>query len=158
MRSLALPALLFLAAICLSGTPEEGFEAFLDAVYDADAEAFLSCLSQGNRDQLDMLVIMIKLSPEDAAAQISNELGEEITPEELRQWTSLDLVETILSSEQLQSELPDRSRLWVDSCETSGDSSTVYLGIAEVEDRFPVLMVLEGVDWKLAENFLNMDE
>ncbi|MBD3368981.1 hypothetical protein GF402_01305 [Candidatus Fermentibacteria bacterium] len=154
MRPLNLLALLVLPVLGLAASPEEGFETFLDAVYDGDTEAFLSCLSQGNRDQLDMLVMMIRLSPQEAAEQLSSQLGQELPPEEIEQWTSLDLVELILNSQQLRGNLPARSDVLVVRCETSGDSATVYLSVSEAEEEFPLLMVLEEEVWKLGESFL----
>lgn len=154
MRPLGFFALLMIAPLCLGGSPEEGVEDLLDAVYRADARAFMSCISQSNQDQLDMLVMMIRLSPEEAAEQLSSQLGEELTPEEIKHWTSLDLVELILNSQRLRSNLPPRSDVLLTGCETSGDSATVFLGVTGVEEEFPLLMVLEDEAWKLGESFL----
>jgi len=156
MRPVFCALLMLLPGLVLAATPEEGFEAIADAVYDGDAGAFMEGLSEANLQQLEMMVAMVKMSPGDAAEQLSSELGEEITGDEIMQWTAEDMVAVLIAAPQLQEQLPPREVLQVARCETDGDSATVYLVVPEVEEELPILMVREGDVWKLGEPFMNM--
>ena len=156
MRLTALAVLMLVATALWANTPEEGFEAVVNAVYQADAEAFLEALSMENQQQLEAMVMMVKMSPGEAAAQISSELGEEITPEELAAWTAVDMVGVFLSASTLREQLPDRDDLVVVRSEIAGDSAMVYLQVPEVEEELSLLMVLQGDEWKLGESFMGI--
>jgi len=156
MRPVFCALLLLLPGLVLANTPEEGFETIADAVYEGDAAAFMEGLSEANLQQLEMMVAMVKMSPGDAAEQLSSELGEEITGDEILQWTAEDLVAVLIAAPQLQEQLPSREVLEVARCETDGDSATIFLLVPEVEEELPLLMVREGDDWKLGEPFMNM--
>jgi len=73
------------AGVVFAGNPEQDFDTLLDAVYSADAESFQNCISTESNGLIGMMLMMIKLQPEDAVAQISSELGVEITTEQLSQ-------------------------------------------------------------------------
>ncbi len=156
MRSVCCIVLMLLPGLVVAGTPEEGFETVADALYSSDAAAFMEGLSGANLQQLETMVAMVKMSPEDAAAQLSAEQGEEITADELMQWTAEDLVAVLIAAPQLQEQLPPREALEVARSETDGDSATIFLVVPEVEEELPLLMVREGDDWKLGEPFMNM--
>jgi hypothetical protein len=155
MRPILLTVMLALAAGALAaGTPEDGAEAVIDAVYASDASALMEELSETSLEQLEAVVMMVKMSPDEAAGQMSAELGREISSEELMQWTAVDMLDAFLSSPMLEQALPPREVVRVARCEADGDTAVVYLSVPEVEEEMPLLMVLEGEDWKLGEGFM----
>ncbi len=134
--------------------PEQAFNNLLDSVYSGDAEGFQNCISTESNGMIDMMLMMVKFQPEDAVEQISTELGVEITAEELSEWTSSDLIETVLLSPGFQEQLPPRENISVSGFEINGDSSMVCFNITDLPQPFELLMVKDGNTWKLDQSVI----
>ncbi len=146
--------LAILAGSLLANNPEQAFNQILDTVYSGDADGFKECLSTESVALIDMMLVMVKMKPEEAAVEISNELGVDISEEELINWTSDDLLSTVLSAPGFISELPARQDIVVSGIETDGDSSMVSFGITDYPGPFQLLLVKNGNDWKLDQGVI----
>jgi len=144
------------AGVVFAGSPQQDFDTLLDAVYSADAESFQNCISTESNGLIEMMM-MIKLQPEDAVAQISTELDVEITAEQLSAWNSTDFIEAILASPTFAAELPPRQNVVVSGFETQGDSTTVFFNITGLPQPFELLMVKEGETWKLDQSVIQAE-
>ena len=143
-----------LAGSLFANSPEQAFNQILDAAYSADADCLQECLSTESVALIDMMLVMVKMKPEEAAVEISNQLGVEITKEELLSWTSYDLLTTVLSAPGFISELPARQDIAVSGFETGADSSMVSFSIADYTGTFHLLLVKDGNDWKLDKSVI----
>jgi hypothetical protein len=143
--------------VILAGNPEQDFNRLVEAVYSADTEGFQNCISTESNSLIEMMLTMIKLQPEDAVTEISDELGVEITAEELSEWTSGDFIETVLASPGFAAELPPRQNITVAGFEINGDSSTVSFNITDIPQHFELLMVKEGEIWKLDKSMIQAE-
>lgn len=137
-----------------ANTPEEAFNNLLDATYEVDAEAFLSCLSVESVQMVDMLIYMVKLQPEEAISRISTELNVDITEEELKAMSSIDLINMVLVAPGFQEQLLPRADITFVGAETNGDSSNVSFTITDFTGPFRLLFVKNGEDWKLDQSVL----
>ncbi|OPX32320.1 MAG: hypothetical protein B1H09_00595 [Gemmatimonadaceae bacterium 4484_173] len=149
--------LLAAAGVVFAGNPEQDFDTLLDAVYSADAESFQNCISTESNGLIGMMLMMIKLQPEDAVAQISSELGVEITTEQLSAWNSTDFIETILTSPAFAAELPPRQNVVVSGFETQGDSTKVFFNVTDLPQPFELLLVKEDGTWKLDQSVIQAE-
>lgn len=154
MRSAAITLILLVVPAALAESPEDAFEDLIEAVYSGDAGGVAERLSSDTMDMMDMVVAMIKLQPAEAAEEFSQELGREVTAEEIIGWTSLDFIDAVILSPGFLDELPDRDEITISSCEINGDSSTVFLTVSGIAQPFGMAMILEGDSWKLAENLI----
>ena len=135
-------------------SPDEAFKRILDAIYSADADCFDECLSTESTALINMMLVMVKMKPDEAAIEVSSQLGIEISAEELMGWTSSDLISTVLSSPGFVSELPAREEITVSGYETSGDSSLVFFTMDGYSETFQLLLVKNGVNWKLDQSVI----
>jgi hypothetical protein len=138
----------------LAETPGEAFEELLDAVYEGDAAAVGERLSTETLMMLDMVVTMIKLQPGEAAAEFSEELGTEISADQIMEWTSMDFIGAVILSPGFLEELPPREQIGVSHFEIEGDSCTVYVSVQGAPQPFGMVMELEDDQWKLSENLI----
>lgn len=140
-----------------ANTPEEAFNNLLDAAYEKDAEAFLNCLSIESVQMVDMLVYMVKLQPGEAVSRISNELNVDITEDELKEMTTIDLIGMVLAAPGFQEQLPARTDITFTGAETNGDSSYVSFAIVDFPRPLRLLMVKNGDNWKLDQSVLQAE-
>ena len=154
MRTAVFTAILLLVPAAFAETPEEAFNDLLDAVYSGDAEGVTERLSTGTLAMLDMVVAMIRLQPGEAAEEFSHELGTDITPGEIMNWTAADFIDAVILSPGFIDELPPRDQIAISHCVVNGDSSTVFLSVAGISDQFGMAMVLEDDSWRLSENLI----
>jgi len=150
-------AVILMAGVCYANTPENAFEELLDALYSGNAEGLYSSLSTESVAMLNMMLLMVKAQPEQAAAEISSELGIEITGEELAGWTAMDLVSTVLSAPGFTAQFPPRDDIAVLNCSVSGDSSTVFFTVADIPETFELLLVKQGDSWKLDQSVIQAE-
>ena len=111
-------------------------------------------LSTDTIAMMDMVVAMIKLQPAEAAEEFTQELGTEVTTEDIMGWTSIDFLNAVILSPGFLEDLPAREEIAITHCEISGDSSTVFLSVSGINQPFGMAMVLEDDSWKLAENLI----
>ena len=86
--------------------------------------------------------------------EFSEELGTEISAQDILNWTSTDFIDAVILSPGFLDELPPREEIAITHCEISGDSSTVFLDVAGISQPFGMAMILEGDTWKLSENLI----
>jgi len=153
-----LPLLLaFLAGVALSNEPGEALENLVDAFYDGDACSVEAGLSSNSINMINMMLTMVKMQPDQAAAEISEELQIALTGDELLNWTSTDFIYVLISAPGITDRLPPREDIEISSFDIQGDSSTVFLNISDYPENIPIAMILEGDDWKLGESFLQSE-
>ncbi len=146
-----------LAGAALSNEPGEALENLVDAFYEGDACSVEEGLSSNSINMLNMMLMMVKMQPDQAAAEISAELQIALTGNELLSWTTTDFIYVLISAPGITDKLPLREDIEVSSFEIQGDSSTVFLNIPDYPADIPIAMVLEGDDWKLGESFLQSE-
>ncbi len=154
--------LIFLIVILFTGlmyaeNPEQSFDKLVDAMYAGSAEGFKSCLSSESVAFIDMMLMVVKLKPEEAAVEISGELNMEVTAEDVIGWTSTDLIGTVLASPRFLAELPPREDIVVSGYEISGDSSVVSFNLADLPQPFEILMIKSGSSWKLDQSVIQAE-
>ncbi|MCK5116564.1 MAG: hypothetical protein KAR44_08175 [Candidatus Aegiribacteria sp.] len=157
MKKLIPLLLIVLAGAVMSNEPGEALENLVDAFYEGDACGVEACLSSNSINMLNMMLVMVKMQPDQAAAEISAELEIALTGDELRNWTTTDFIYVLISAPGITDQLPERENIEVSSCDIQGDSSTVFLNISDYPEEIPIAMVLEGDDWKLGESFLQSE-
>lgn len=148
---------LTIAAMGYSNTPDEAFEKLVNAMYEGNGEVLRECLSTESVAMVDMMLLMIKAQPEDAAAEISQELGVEITAEELSGWTSLDLIDAVVNSPSFAGELPPRDDIVFVGADVMGDSCMISFNVGDYPDPFNILMVKNGEDWKVDQSVVQAE-
>jgi hypothetical protein len=157
LKHFLLLTLVALAAAAFSNEPDEAFTDLIDAFYDGDACGVEDGLSSNSINMIDMMLMMIKMQPDEAAAEISEELQIAVTGEDLVNWTSTDFIDVLINSPYVIDEIPPRGDIDVTGFDIRGDSGIVYLKVAEYTEVFEISMVREGNDWKLDEGLLNSE-
>ncbi len=157
LNKLLVIILIVAAGTVHAGSPEQAFNNLVDAMYAGDAEEFSDCLSTESVAMIDMMLMMVRLKPEEAAVEISGKLGMDITAEDIASWTSIDLISTVLSSPRFLSELPPREDIVVSGYQITGDSSVVSFNLADLPQPFEILMVRNGEDWKLDQSVIQAE-
>ena len=153
-----IPLLLaILTGVVMSNEPGEALENLVDAFYEGDACAVEAGLSSNSINMIDMMLMMVKMQPDQAAAEISQELQIALTGDELLNWTATDFIFVLISAPGITDQLPPREDIEISSFDIQGDSSTVFLNISDYPENIPIAMVLEGDDWKLGESFLQSE-
>lgn len=145
------------AVPCFANSPEEAFDGLLDAVYSGDAQGLYESFSTESVAMLNMMLLMVKADPEAAATEISNELGIDITGEELAEWTAMDLVSIVISAPGFMAEFPPRDHITVTNCSVSEDSSVVFFTVGEIPETFELLLIKQGEDWKLDQSVIQAE-
>jgi hypothetical protein len=153
-----LPLLLVvLAGVVISNEPGDAFENLMDAFYEGDACAFEAGLSSNSIDLINMMLLMIKLQPDQAAAELSAEFQIALTGEELVNWTSTDLINALINAPGITDGFPPREDIEVSGSDIQGDTSTVFLKVTDYPEEIEVAMIREGSDWKLGESMLQSE-
>jgi len=153
-----LSAVLAITAVsAFSADPAQSFENLVDAMYSADAQGVYDMLSPESIGLLNMMLLMVKAKSEEAAGEISAQLGVDISAEELRSWTTMDLIGTVLSAPGFRNEFPPRNDIVVSRFEINGDSSLVFFNVAQIPEDFELLMVLDGEQWKLDQSVIQAE-
>lgn len=153
-----MPLLLaILAGAVMSNQPGEALENLVDAFYEGDAGTVEAGLSSNSINMLSMMLMMVKMQPDQAAAEISAEFEIALTGDELVNWTTTDFIRVLISAPGITDKLPQREDIEFSSYDIQGDSSTVFLNIPDYPENIAIAMVLEGNDWKLGESFLQSE-
>jgi hypothetical protein len=154
MKTLVLIMIAILSGIASAETPEEAFEDLMDAVYEGDAAGVAGKVSSSTLSMIDFFLTMIKLRPEQVVTRFSEDLGTELTVEDLLEWEAVDFIDAVISSPGFREELPPRDEVAITHFEVNGDSCTVFLAISGMSEPFGMEMIREGDDWKLRENLM----
>jgi len=149
--------LVVLAGAAIANEPGEALENLIDAFYEGDALTVETGLSSKSINMLSMMLMMIKMQPDQAAAEISAELEIALTGDELLNWTTADFIYVLISAPGITDQLPMREDIEISGFDIQGDCSTVFLNIPDYPENVPIAMVLEGDDWKLGESFLQSE-
>lgn len=157
MKLFLIMTLALTAGAILAEDPGEAFENLVDAMYSGDAQVVNEHLSSESIAFIDMMLMMVRMQPEEALTQINTELDMEITPEELAGWTSTDLIETVLVSPGFVAELPPRSNISLSHFDVDGDSSLVYFNLGDYPEPFQLLMVSENGSWKIDHSVIQAE-
>ncbi len=154
MKTSFILLLSILAGAAFATNPDEAFENLIDAVYEGDSQVILESLSTETVAMFDMVLVMVKSQPEEAAIELSETLGVEITVDELLEWTPSDFIDAFILSPEFVSELPPREDFEVSGFEVDGDNSIVFITLAGETEILEVSMVKDGSSWKLAQDVL----
>jgi len=149
--------LLAAATTCFAGTPEAAFESLVDAIYAGDAQEFSTFLSAESAGMVSMILMMLKADPEQAAADISAELGVEVTAEEISGWSSADLLAMVLSAPGFIAEFPPRESIHVSGSTVNGDSCLVSFTVDGIEGNMDLPMVMQNGSWKLDQSVIQAE-
>lgn len=148
---------LSLAAMGYANTPDEAFGQLVNAMYSGNADVVRASLSTESIALVEMMLLMIKAQPEEAAAEISEELKVPISPDEIRNWTSLELIDAVLASPMFAEELPPRDDIVFAGAEVVGDSCLVSFNVGDYPEPFNLLMVKNGEDWKVDQSVVQAE-
>jgi len=157
MHKLVFAVIAVIASSAYANNPEQAFENLVDAMYAANAESFRECLSTESVAMVDMMLVMMKLKPEEAALEISGRLGVEVSGADLMGWTGTDLIGVVLSSPGFLNELPPRRDIVVTSVEVNGDSSIVFFTVSQLPGPFQIAMIKNGEKWKLDQSVIQAE-
>lgn len=157
MKIIISALLLVLTGLPAAETPDEAFETLMDAFYEGDAMVVESCLSSGSLEMIDMMLVMVKIQPDLAAAELSEGLQIPLTGQELMNWTATDFIDAMINSPGIRDDLPPRGDIVVSGCDVQGDTGVVYLQVEDYPEAFPVAMVLEGNGWKLSQELIQSE-
>lgn len=157
MKKLIVVILAVVAGAVLANDPGEAFEILVDAVFEGDAEGVHKCLSTESVAMIEMMLVMVKMQPGSAAAEMSRELGVDISEEELLGWTAIDLIDMLLSAPGFTDALPPREDIVVSGFELSGDTSIVFVMISEYPEPFEIAMIMDGENWKLDKSLIQSE-
>jgi len=149
--------LIIIGGHAIANEPAEAFENLVDAFYEGDACGVEAGLSSDSIEMLDMMLMMIKMQPTEAASQLSLQFQIALTGEELVNWTSTDLIDALINSPGVTQGFPPREDIEISRFEILGDSSTVFLRVADYSEEFEIAMVREGNDWKLGERLVQSE-
>lgn len=157
MKLLLSLALFSLFGMMAADSPDEAFDELIDAFYSGDAEVVESHLSSGALEMIDMMLMMIKIQPDQFASEISGELQIALTGQELMNWTATDFIYAFINSPGMRDGLPPRAAVRVSGCDTQGDSGTVYLTVMDYPEAMEIAMVRENGCWKLGEALIDSE-
>ena len=149
--------LVVLAGAVISNEPGEALENLMDAFYEGDAFVVEAGLSSNSINMLSMMLMMVQMQPDQAAAEISVELEIALTGEELVNWTTNDFIYAFINAPAITDKLPLREEIEVSGCDIQGDCSTVFLSVCDYPEVVEIAMVLEGDDWKLSESIVQKE-
>lgn len=157
MKILLSLALFSLFGMVAAEAPDEAFEDLIDAFYRGDAAEVEEHLSSGALEMIDMMLMMIKIQPDQSASEISRELQVALTGQELMNWTATDFIDVLINSPGMRDGLPPRTAVRVSGCDTEGDSGTVYLTVMDYPEAIEIAMVRENGGWKLGEELIDSE-
>lgn len=149
--------MLVLTGLLMAEAPDEAFETLMDAFYEGDAYTVENHLSSTSLEMINMMLIMVKMQPDQAAAELSEGLQVPVSGEELVNWTATDFIDAMINSPAIRDDLPPREDIVVSGCDVQGDTGVVYLQVEDYPDAFPVAMVLEGDGWKLSQELIQSE-
>lgn len=149
--------ILALFGTLLAEEPDEAFEILIDAFYAGDADVVEEHLSAEAIQMLEMMLVMIKMQPDQAAADISEELQIAVTGEELMNWTATELIDAFINSPGIKDELPPREEIQVSGCQVDGDTGTVFLTVMDYPEGVEIAMIRENGGWKLGETLIGSE-
>ena len=143
-----------MAGVAFATNPDQTIENLIDAVYEGNSDIILESLSTETISMFDMILLMVKSQPEEAATDLSGQLGVEITPDELLTWTASDFIDAFIQSPEFIAELPPRVDLEVSGFEIDGENCVVFINLSGEPETLEVGMVKDGNSWKLAQDIL----
>jgi hypothetical protein len=153
-----LPLLLaVLAGVVMSNEPGEAFENLMDAFYEGDAEGVEAGLSSNSIDLINMILMMVKIQPAQAAVELSQEFQIALTGEELVNWTATDFIDALINAPRVTDGFPPKEDIEVSGYDIQGDTSTVFLIVSNYPEEIEIAMIYEGNDWKLDESMVQTE-
>ena len=153
-----LPALLVLLSLNLfSDQPEEACMNLIDGFYRGDACVVENYLSTDAIQMIDTMLMIVRMQPDQAAAELSRELQIAVTGPELANWTSYDFINAFINSPGVTDNLPPRQFIQISECEVTGDTGLVHLKIENYPEVLTITMVREGDDWKLSDEMVGSE-
>jgi len=157
MRNALLLSVFAITGALLAESPEEAFVELIDAFYEGDAYIVESGLSSSSLEMIDMMLMMVKMQPDQAAAELSEGLQVPVTGAELVNWTATDFIDIFINSPGIKDELPPREDIAVTGSEVNGDTGVVYLTVMDYPEAIPIAMVLECDGWKLSDEVVGSE-
>lgn len=153
-----LPLLLaVLVGVVISNEPGEAFENLMDAFYEGDAEGVEASLSSNSIDMINMILIMVKIQPHQAATELSRKFQIALTGEELVNWTATDFIDALINAPVITQGFPPKEDIEVSGFDIQGDTSTVFLIVSNYPEEIEIAMIREGNDWKLGESMVQSE-
>jgi len=154
MKKVLVLSLLVISGTLFANNPDQALNNLIDAVYEGDSEVIINSLSDESIAMIDMVIMMIKAQPEEAALELSLEVGEEVTTEDILSWTAADFIDLFILSPEFISELPPRGDIDVTGYEIEGDYATVTVSLEGEEETLDVLMIKAENTWKIDNSLL----
>lgn len=153
-----LPLLLAVfVGVAMSNEPGEAFENLVDAFYEGDACGVEAGLSSNSINLINMILMMVKMQPEQAAIEFSQKFQIALTGEELVNWTSIDFIDALINAPGITEDLPSREDIEICGFDIEGENSIVFLKVTDYPDEIEIAMVLEGNNWKLSGNLIQSE-
>ncbi|OPX30975.1 MAG: hypothetical protein B1H09_04100 [Gemmatimonadaceae bacterium 4484_173] len=147
-------AAIFLVAAALYASPEEDMSRVIDAVYRADGETILNCLSYENQEALATVISMVRLVPEQVSEQLREQLDVQLSPGEVASLTGEEMISVIVDSPFFRSEIPpSRDMISCDSHTMHGDTAYVFITIVNEDSVYSYPMMLQDGSWKISRSF-----
>ena len=154
MKKVLVLSLLVISGTLFANNPEQALDNLIDAVYDGDSEVIISSLSDESVAMIDMIIMMVKAQPEEAALDLAEQTGEEVTAEDILNWTAADFIDLFILSPEFTEELPPRGDIGIAGYEIEGDYATVTVTLEGEEETLDILMIKAGNSWKIDNSLL----
>lgn len=149
MRRTVALILAMAAGTAAADSPDVVFEDLLGAIYSGDSQGVHDLLSTDSVALLNMLLLMAKARSDSAAEEFSTGFGVSVTPDELESWSTIDLLDRLLSAPGFLGWVPPREDISLAGFDVKGDSCSIYLDILQMPGEYQVLMIREGGGWKV---------
>ena len=154
MKKVLVLSLLVISGTLFANNPDQALNNLIDAVYEGDSETIINSLTDESIAMIDMVIMMVKAQPEQAALELSEEIGEEVTAEDILGWTATDFLDLFILSPEFINELPPRGDIDVAGYEIEGDYATVTVSLEGEEETLDVLMIKAENTWKIDNSLL----
>lgn len=135
-------------------SPEAAFNAFIEAMKNGDAQTIIEFYPSEALFQMEMQLEQIKTDTTGQIALAFAQMGINVTPEELQNWTAVDMVEAQITSPMMQGQF--------DGVSVVGSTVEGETAIVEIEMFIPemdttivteAILILEDGQWKMGQGF-----
>lgn len=149
-------ALLLVISTVSLASPESDMNSMLDALYRADGEIIYRGLSIENQESLSLVMVMVRLAPDQVVEQFRQELDVCISSSEVVNLTAESLISVVVNSPFFREELP-YSREMIDCTGhfMRGDTAIVYVAIVNEDSVYSHPMILQEGSWRVAAGFFS---
>lgn len=130
-----------------SSSPEAAFSRFIEAMQNGDAATVLELYPDAVMPQLEMQLWQMKNDTTGQVTLVFAQMGIEVTPEELQDWTIEDMLEAQITSPMAQGQFDG---VTVVGSTVEGNTAIVEFEMTIVEQ---ITMSLEDGQWKMAQGF-----